>query len=115
MADPFKCYGDYDLYLTTGLEIDVAIASESEIEHFIGQYFGLQELVEELLQEPGQSVSRLDSIDITEIADEEALVIRIVNSLIRQAIQVKASDIHFWSPTRKKSGCASGLMDCSGR
>ncbi|HHX49896.1 MAG TPA: type II/IV secretion system protein, partial [Clostridia bacterium] len=94
MADPLNVMAIDDLYLTTGLEIDVAIAPESEIEHFIGQYFGLQELVEELLQEPGQSVSRLDSIDITEIADEEALVIRIVNSLIRQAIQVKASDIH---------------------
>ncbi|NLC38886.1 MAG: Flp pilus assembly complex ATPase component TadA [Clostridia bacterium] len=94
MEDPLNVLAIDDLQLATGLEIDPAIAPESEIEHFISQNFGLRELVEELLPEPGQPVSGLDTVDVTEIADEEALIIRIVNSLIRQAIQVKASDIH---------------------
>ncbi|NLC77000.1 MAG: Flp pilus assembly complex ATPase component TadA [Clostridia bacterium] len=101
MADPLDVVAIDDLQQICQLEIQPAIASEQEVERFIGQFYDLQELVvqaersQELLFETGVAW------EVQESDQDEALMIRLVNTSIRQAVKMKASDLHF-EPTQGK-------------
>lgn len=99
MADPLDVVAIDNIQQASSLEIMPAIASEEEVERFIGQYYGLQELADQAAQK--QELVREANVpwDIQEAGHDEALMVRLVNSTIRQAINMKASDIHF-EPTQ---------------
>lgn len=97
MADPLNVYAIDDIRLTTGFNVSPYIAGKREILKAIEQYYGQQSTEEaavELLKE-------MDTEDSKEL-DKEALLtevnnaplVRLVNSLLRQAVAMKASDIH---------------------
>ncbi|NLL18190.1 MAG: Flp pilus assembly complex ATPase component TadA [Clostridia bacterium] len=94
MADPLDVVAIDNLQQVCSMDIEPAIAAEDEIERFIGQYYGLQELVYQAAQ--NQELIREENIpwDIKETSHDEALMVRLVNTTIRQAINMKASDIH---------------------
>jgi type IV pilus assembly protein PilB len=89
MADPLDFYAIDDLRMSTGFEIEPAIASKEELKIFIERYYGIHESVAELSTQMGNE----EDVE-TQVTDEDSPVVRLVNQIIHQALQQRASDIH---------------------
>lgn len=94
MADPLDVLAIDDIQQVCQLEIEPAISAEGEIEQFIGQFYGLQELASQASQDPELSAPASGSWELEDNLQDEALMIRLVNTIIRQGIRMRASDIH---------------------
>ncbi len=92
MADPSNVLALDDLKLRTGCEVRPVVASPDDINGLIGRMSRLDEAVAEAVQEGEEELA-----DVTEIHEsaEDAPVIKLVNSIIAQAVEEGASDIHF--------------------
>jgi type IV pilus assembly protein PilB len=90
MADPLDYYAIDDLRMSTGFEIEPVIAAKDEIKQFIDRYYGLQESMDEVLE----SIPHEEELE-TQITNDDAPVVRLVNQILQQAVQLGASDIHF--------------------
>ncbi|MGO0060216.1 GspE/PulE family protein [Brevibacillus fluminis] len=91
MADPLDYFALDDLRMSTGFQIEQAIATRDDIQRAIMRYYSLQESVNELMEDLPQDPSQMEN----ELADEDSPIVRLVNQLIQQAVQTRASDIHF--------------------
>ena len=107
MADPLNVFAVDDLRLMTGCDINVVIASESEIKNAIEKYFekyektdetSLDDIVKEMdsLEADGLEVVKEKAEEIEELAltADDAPVVKIVNLILGEAIKMGASDIH---------------------
>jgi type IV pilus assembly protein PilB len=94
MADPSNVLALDDLKLMTGHEIRAVVASRDDIATLIAKMNRLEEAVAEAVEEEGDEPEQLGAVDIRESADE-APVAKLVNSIIIQAVEEGASDIHF--------------------
>ncbi len=94
MADPLDIHAMDDLRLLTGLDISPVLASAGEIRRF-GEQFYLSRMLQGV-QEAERAVEDEDSLDVADLQKmaKEELVIQMVNLIINQAIQDRASDIH---------------------
>ena len=101
MADPLDVFIIDEITFQTGYELDVGISPESQIEAAIKHYYGnsesLQNAVDNLAAERKAEVTLDESFfttfDLNE--DEQNVpIINLVNTIIQQAINDKASDIH---------------------
>ena len=92
MADPSNVLALDDLKLRTGCEVRPVVASPDDIDGLIGRMSRLDEAVAEAVQEGEEELA-----DVTEIHEsaDDAPVIKLVNSIIAQAVEEGASDIHF--------------------
>ena len=92
MADPL----DFETIATvrgcTGLNVDTVLAPEQEILDAISRYYGEQDKSE---NDPEADAAQA-SEDLEHLRDmaSEAPVIRLVNAMIAQAVEKRASDIH---------------------
>lgn len=87
----------------TNMEVETLICTEKEIEHLIstiyGNFSGLGVVMEDEqfdfddFSEEGQAIEDVEVSSLLNMA-EEAPVIRLVNSILSQAIQERASDVH---------------------
>jgi type IV pilus assembly protein PilB len=93
MADPSNVLALDDLKLMTGQEIRPMVASAEDIGGLIGKMNRLDDAVAEAYEE-GDEDELAVVTDIRESA-EDAPVIKLVNSIIAQAVEDGASDIHF--------------------
>jgi type IV pilus assembly protein PilB len=101
MADPTDLAAIDDINFMTGLGVEVSIAAESEIRKALDTYYDTGQHMEDMLDELGEDdleaigaeTSDLDVNDVAKMA-EEAPVVKLVNWLMREAIQKGASDIH---------------------
>ncbi|RKP57214.1 type II secretion system protein GspE [Cohnella endophytica] len=90
MADPLDYFAIEEMRMTTGFRIEPAISSKEELQRAIARHYGLQDTMSQMLVEmPTQ-----DEIRETEIMNEDAPIVRLVNQMIQQAVQLKVSDIH---------------------
>ncbi|WP_100403929.1 GspE/PulE family protein, partial [Bacillus sp. FJAT-42315] len=89
MADPMDYYTIEDLRLSTGFQIETAIATKDDIIRTINKYYDMDESFEELLQ-PEVETNKVSEEEL----DEDSPVVRLVNQLLSNAIAEKASDIH---------------------
>jgi general secretion pathway protein E len=90
MADPLDFETRNTVASSTGLAVEAGIAPEQEILDAIDRYYG-QDKNETELAAPGA-----ESEDLEHLRDmaSEAPVIRLVNAMIAQAVEQRASDIH---------------------
>jgi type IV pilus assembly protein PilB len=93
MADPSNVLALDDLKLLTGHELRAVVASEEDVASLISRMNRLDDAIAEAVQEDDSEDLALVS-DIRESADD-APVIKLVNSVIAQAVQDGASDLHF--------------------
>ncbi len=93
LVDPLNLVAIDDLRLITGLEIDTVPASERDLEYALQKFYGMPELERELQDFEVVENQALHLEQPDEMMDE-APVVRLVNSIIRQAINDKASDVH---------------------
>ena len=94
MADPLDIQSIDDLRLLTGFDVQARLASPSDIRRAVEQHYMSQMLQDVKEQELAAAEEEsLDIADLQKMAREE-LVIQMVNLIINQAIQDRASDIH---------------------
>ncbi|WP_110111500.1 ATPase, T2SS/T4P/T4SS family [Bacillus sp. CGMCC 1.16541] len=90
MADPMDFFAIDDLRLSTGFQVETAIASRDDILRTISKYYDLDDDVEQF----ASFESGLTEEEEETIGEEDSPVVRLVNQLISSAVQQKASDIH---------------------
>ncbi|MFM7151354.1 MAG: GspE/PulE family protein, partial [Gemmataceae bacterium] len=99
-GDPFDVYALDELAMITGLQVQPVLASPREIARLIKTHFGVGgETVSSLIQERGdEQVELLESLeaDDSEAAKmaQEASVVKLVNEILIEAANERASDIH---------------------
>ncbi len=96
MADPLNFYAIDDVKLYTKMEIKIVISLKKEILNLIDRYFSSEssnKILEEFTEESFSDRSIND--DLTEEMEvTSAPIVRLLNSIIEQAVRNRASDIH---------------------
>ncbi|MGH2823480.1 MAG: GspE/PulE family protein, partial [Thermoleophilaceae bacterium] len=92
-ADPANVLALDDITMATGYEVRRAVASPEDIDALIGQISRLGAAVEEIDEEL-ESTGSAEIIELRDRADE-APVVKLVHSIIADAVHRGASDIHF--------------------
>ena len=92
MVDPSNVLALDDLKLMTGHEVRPVVASHEDVTTLIGRMSRLSDAVAEAIEEEDEDLG--DVSDIRESADD-APVIKLVNSIVAQAVDDGASDVHF--------------------
>jgi type IV pilus assembly protein PilB len=100
MSDPTDLDAIDDIRFRTRLEVDVSVALESEIKGALDRYYDTGMRASEMLDgfsdddmDVAQDVADDDISDIEAMA-KDSKVVKMVNYILMQAIQRKASDIH---------------------
>ena len=98
MADPTNVLAVDDIQIATALDCRVGVAAEEDIEALIGRLNTLQSAVSEAVTE-GEAAADEEG-ELAEVADmevsaEDAPVIKLVYSILGQAVGEGASDVHF--------------------
>jgi type II secretory ATPase GspE/PulE/Tfp pilus assembly ATPase PilB-like protein len=103
VSDPLAVWVMEDLKLQLGLDVERVLAPEKEILKAIRQFYGLgAETVEEILEEEkkkGGAEEEAVSVHSVEIEDlekaaKDTSVIKLVNQILTEAINQRATDIH---------------------
>jgi type IV pilus assembly protein PilB len=95
MADPTNVLAVDDIQLATGLDCSVAVAAEEDIEALIGRLNTLQSAVSEAAVEDEEAADELAEVSDMQVSAEDAPVIKLVYSILGQAVGEGASDVHF--------------------
>jgi len=103
LSDPFNIFLLDDLKNLTGKEIDVVMSTNSEILKAINAYYGIKtdvsvnEITKDIQIEDFEIVSdseRQEADDGSVDESEKAPIIRMINLVVKEALQQRASDIH---------------------
>jgi type IV pilus assembly protein PilB len=90
-ADPANVVALDDITMATGHEVRRALAAPQDIEAVIDQVSRLEEAVHQVEEEPHEGTN---VIELRETS-EDAPVVKLVNSIIADAVDRGASDVHF--------------------
>ena len=107
VSDPLDLILLDNLRKITGKELSLVIATRSELEQAINNFYGARDYLKEVIAESYQSTGVVSLEPILEEVEEkptnlddliakagEATVVKLVDLLIREAINSRASDIH---------------------
>ena len=99
-CDPFQLYPLDEISATTGWSVEPVLASRAEITKLIKTHLGVgSETVDGLLEQ--SDIELVDAIehDDSELSQmaQEASVVRLVNEILLEAIESRASDVHIES------------------
>jgi type IV pilus assembly protein PilB len=98
MADPTNVLAVDDIQIATALDCRVAVATEEDIEALLGRLNTLQSAVTEAVSEgEAEADEELAEVSDIEVSAEDAPVIKLVYSILGQAVGEGASDVHFES------------------
>ncbi len=89
MVDPMDYYTIEDLRLSTGFQIETAIATKDDIVRTVNKYYDMDDSFDELIQPDSETKSGSE-----EVLEDDSPIVRLVNQLLSNAIAEKASDIH---------------------
>ncbi|WP_273128810.1 GspE/PulE family protein [Bacillus weihaiensis] len=90
MADPMDFYAIDDLRLATGFQIETAIASKDDILRAINKYYEIDDSMSDIMNE----LTAQNDVEEEKITSEDSPIVRLVNQMLQNAVQQKASDIH---------------------
>ncbi|MCH1626586.1 GspE/PulE family protein [Ferdinandcohnia quinoae] len=88
MTDPLDFFAIEDLRLTTGFQIETAIATKDEIYRAITKYYELNVGINEFINDVPEEVQEERMIN------DDSPVVKLVNQILLSAVQQRASDIH---------------------
>ena len=99
-SNPFDTSAVDELRLATGQDLRVALAPLGDIDRCIKRYLGVgADTVQSMISEAGDNGLQVidtdsdDDMDLTDVA-EGASIIRFVNQIITEAIELRATDVH---------------------
>ena len=93
MSDPTNVLAVDDVQIATGLDCRVAVAPAEDIDSLIGRLNTLQSAVTEAVEEDAEE--ELAEVSDMQVSAEDAPVIKLVYSILGQAVGEGASDVHF--------------------
>jgi type IV pilus assembly protein PilB len=94
MADPANVLALDDVQMGTGFNCQVAVAPSADIDALVSKLSTLQSTVTEAVEEEVEEEGAAEITDIRASA-EDGPVVKLVNSILGQAVAEGASDIHF--------------------
>lgn len=96
MADPLDLMARDDIRLITGLDPECYFAFWEEIERAININYTSSELAEQAVEDMEEETEQEETVEAREAETEvnRAPIVRLVNSILEQAVRIKASDIH---------------------
>ena len=101
ISNPFDMWPIDDLETNLGYRVEIALAVASDITDAIRKYYGVgAETIERILAEAPQEdgkdgdVASQEKIQDLEVGAEDASVVKLVNQILQQAINDRATDIH---------------------
>jgi type IV pilus assembly protein PilB len=99
MSDPLNVFAIDDLKIYSGLEIQPVIASHNDVIKAIDRYYSAQKAmkaVEEFKKEHVSTIKINSETTLDQSADEinNSPAVKVINSIIEQAVRNRASDIH---------------------
>jgi type IV pilus assembly protein PilB len=100
IADPLNVIAIDDIRLITGLEVDLAVATEDDIGAALGHSYQMTDnLIERVMRESVpeygfESTEDDPSVEQLKALVEEAPVVKLVNLVVDEAVKQGASDIH---------------------
>ena len=98
MADPANVLAIDDIKLATGLDCTVAVSPAEDIDALIGRLKTLQSAVSDAIVDAESETAedgKLAEVSDLQVSAEDAPVIKLVYSILGQAVGEGASDIHF--------------------
>ena len=100
VADPFATSPVDDLRVLLDAPISVYIAATSQIVEAVNRVYdrlarSAGQVIEEMEDDKDQTHTGIEEIEDIVDSDDEAPIIRFVNSLLTEALKERASDIHF--------------------
>ncbi len=95
MADPTNVLAVDDIQMGTGLDCEVAVAAAEDVESLIGRLSTLQTAVTEAVTTEDDAPEPDPEISDLQASAEDAPVVKLVYSVLGQAVTEGASDIHF--------------------
>lgn len=106
IADPLNVLAVDELRIMTGMEIDLGIATVSEIKAELERVYSIQGSLEDAIVEVVGAEFQDDDMDLAAIGDgvgaDDAPVVKLVNKIIEEAVKEMASDVHV-EPFEKSS------------
>lgn len=104
MSDPMDALAIDEIRILTNKNIDVRVATSTDINKALASCYRVQTSVQDAMQDIMKQESALGGGDVVTISattaqdvttiTDDAPVIRLVNSILEQAVREKASDIH---------------------
>jgi len=99
MANPSNIFAIDDIKFITGCEVEVRVASEAAVKKAIDRFYDSADSIANVMKEFNEDVEIVedaveDGVNLSELTGEEAPVVKLVNSLLADAIRKGASDIH---------------------
>jgi len=94
IADPFNLAATDDLRMITGRNIELVFANPRDIHRFVEEFYTRRMIADtteddvQVLEEGNEEIG-----DLAAMA-KEATVVKLVNLILRQAVQERASDVH---------------------
>lgn len=96
MVDPLDIVAIDEISRITGYNVEPVIAAPGEIQRVLDQQYGIKESVDKVIKNLETNDIENDLIEIEKLKEmvDDAPIVRVVNSIIEQAIKEGASDIH---------------------
>jgi type IV pilus assembly protein PilB len=99
MANPSNIFALDDIKFITGCEVETRVASEAEIKKAIDKFYDSAESLSDIMAEFDEDVELVEEqveegVNLGELTGDEAPVVKLVNSMLADAIKKGASDIH---------------------
>jgi type IV pilus assembly protein PilB len=94
IGDPANVLAVDDVAMLTRMDVKPAVASSEDIHNLISRMNRYEDAVQEAVEQGEMEASDLEVVDLRESADD-APVIKLVHSIIAEAAERGASDIHF--------------------
>jgi type IV pilus assembly protein PilB len=105
MANPDNIFAIDDIKFITGLEVRPVVATETAIKRAIDRFYESADSLAEVMKDMQEDFEIVEELDddasLAEVQSEDAPVVKLVNSLITDAVNKGASDIHV-EPFEKK-------------
>jgi type IV pilus assembly protein PilB len=104
MSDPTNIHALEDLMMISGYPVTPVVAVEEEIQRVLNKLFAMTEEVSEFLEEAGRETVEEDFGELelgVGVSPDEAPIIRLVSSILQQAVGEGASDIHIEPQARE--------------
>ncbi|MBI5177848.1 MAG: Flp pilus assembly complex ATPase component TadA [Nitrospinae bacterium] len=101
IADPLNIFAIDEVAIKLGCEVIVAIARDQQVQAAITRHYGVTSSIREALRSIKGTTMKVDEgeeeaalVDITAAPTELAPVAKLLDTIVRQAVRERASDIH---------------------
>ena len=99
MANPSNIFALDDIKFITGCEVETCVASDDAIKKAIDRFYDAHESLASVMKQLDDDLEVIEhaedeSVNLTDITADEAPVVKLVNSLLSDAIRKGASDVH---------------------